>query len=130
VVEAAYASGSLVTAKYALEQNREIFAIPGSIHNPLSRGCHLLIKQGAKLVETVEDILEELQPNHPVSKAPKHKTSSKPPDFIGHIGFETTSVDVLIQRSGLTAEEVSSILLVLELDGLVKSVPGGCVRIR
>lgn len=131
VIEAAYASGSLVTAKYALEQNREIFAIPGSIHNPLSRGCHLLIKQGAKLVETVEDLLEELHgvhSKHSPTKQPK-KTENIP-DFLSHLGFETTSIDLLISRSGLTAEEVSSILLVLELDGFIKNVPGGYVRIK
>ena len=131
VIEAAYASGSLVTAKYALEQNREIFAIPGSIHNPLARGCHALIKQGAKLVETVEDILEELgflkhavQVLSPVLKKPSQKNP-----FLNYIGFETTPIDTLISRSGLTAEEVSSILLTLELDEQVKSVPGGYVRV-
>ena len=142
VVEAAYASGSLVTAKYALEQNREVFAIPGSIHNPLSRGCHLLIKQGAKLVETVEDVLEEWHGCHPevhrtegppcsssplIQEVPRYARDDK---FLKFVSFDTTPVDVLINRSGLTAEEVSSILLVLELDGQVKSVPGGYVRIK
>jgi len=142
VIEAAYASGSLVTAKYALEQNREVFAIPGSIHNPLSRGCHLLIKQGAKLVETVEDVLEEWQGCHPeVHRTEGPPRSSSPliqevpryardDEFLKFVSFDTTPVDVLINRSGLTAEEVSSILLVLELDGQVKSVPGGYVRIK
>jgi DNA processing protein len=140
VVEAAYASGSLVTAKYALEQNREVFAIPGSIHNPLARGCHLLIKQGAKLVETVEDVLEEWSYCHlevrntegSSAKHPEILRRSAPQDdsFLRHMGFDPTSVDLLINRSGLTAEEVSSILLVLELDGQVKSVPGGYVRIK
>lgn len=136
VVEAAYASGSLVTAKYALEQNREVFAIPGSIHNPLSRGCHLLIKQGAKLVETVEDVLEEVgavAPTHRVGlEEPRAGQCPAPtaPHFLRYMGFDTTPVDLLINRSGLTAEEVSSILLVLELDGQVKSVPGGYVRIK
>ncbi|MDX2163960.1 MAG: DNA-processing protein DprA [Gammaproteobacteria bacterium] len=142
VVEAAYASGSLVTAKYAIEQNRDVFAIPGSIQNPLSRGCHYLIKQGAKLVETVEDVLEEWACH------PEVQTTEGPPanrqeilqlaqddtlsnnKFMKFVGFDTTPVDLLIQRSGLTAEEVSSILLVLELDGQVKSVPGGYVRIK
>jgi DNA processing protein len=135
VVEAAYASGSLVTAKYALEQNREVFAIPGSIHNPISRGCHLLIKQGAKLVETVEDVLEEWNGFTPINKEnhkqkPLFKETPETPDFLRYMGFDATSVDLLINRSGLTAEEVSSILLVLELDGQVKSVPGGYVRIK
>lgn len=135
VVEAAYASGSLVTAKYALEQNREVFAIPGSIHNPLARGCHLLIKQGAKLVETVEDVLEEIgaptcrvvREEHPRAGQCPAPTNDR---FLHYMGFDTTPVDLLISRSGLTAEEVSSILLVLELDGQVKSVPGGYVRIK
>ncbi len=139
VVEAAYASGSLVTAKYALEQNREVFAIPGSIQNPLSRGCHYLIKQGAKLVETVEDVLDELRWCHPEqSEGPPANRQEilrlaplpQNDKFLRHMGFDTTPIDLLIQRSGLTAEEVSSILLVLELDGLVKSVPGGYVRIK
>jgi DNA processing protein len=145
VVEAAYASGSLVTAKYALEQNREVFAIPGSIQNPLSRGNHYLIKQGAKLVETVEDVLEEWA-CHPevhniegppangqevlrLDTLPQNDTLSNN-KFLKFITFDTTPVDLLIQRSGLTAEEVSSILLVLELDGQVKTVPGGYVRIK
>lgn len=141
VVEAAYASGSLVTAKYALEQNREVFAIPGSIQNPLSRGCHYLIKQGAKLVETVEDVLEELRWCHPERReGPPEQADSQNKEvprvarddspFLKFVGFDATPTDLLIQRSGLTAEEVSSILLVLELDGRVKSVPGGYVRIK
>ncbi|HEV2614220.1 MAG TPA: DNA-processing protein DprA [Gammaproteobacteria bacterium] len=148
VVEAAYASGSLVTAKYALEQNREVFAIPGSIHNPISRGCHLLIKQGAKLVETVEDVLEEClvgaghcpaltsgptptRATHGVTLVGATQCPAPTNDpFLRYMGFDTTSVDLLINRSGLTAEEVSSILLDLELDGQVKSVPGGYVRIK
>lgn len=132
VVEAAFASGSLVTAKYALEQNREIFAIPGSIQNPLSRGCHALIKQGAKLVESAQDILDELRffSKLPQEKNENTKNPVKNTDpFLEWIGFECTPVDLIIQRSHLTAEKVSSMLLILELEGKIASVPGGYIRL-
>ncbi len=134
VVEAALQSGSLITARLAAEQGREVFAIPGSIHNPLARGCHALIRQGAKLVETAADILEELGPIAQLS-VPARQT-----DGVGNItsglgveamtlleclGFDPTPVDSLIERSGLTPEAVSSMLLVLELQGHVVSAPGG-----
>jgi len=135
VVEAAIRSGSLITARYATEQNREVFAIPGSIHNPLARGCHLLIKQGAKLTETIEDITEEW---HFSTTKTMHKDQSfkesqtRPIDLTGakltvlnELGHEPTSVDTLIRRTGLTAEEVSSILLELELRRYIISTPGG-----
>src|SRR5579872_4434376 len=124
VVEAAVRSGSLITARQALEQNREVFAIPGSIHNPLARGCHQLIRQGAKLVETFEDILEEIHLSNKQVKElipilleqefvdldPKRKR------ILAQIGYEVTALDVIILRSGLTAAEVSSMLLPLELE--------------
>lgn len=134
VVEAALQSGSLITARLAAEQGREVFAIPGSIHNPLARGCHALIRQGAKLVETASDILEELGPQAQVT------VSMRQNDGIGNdtpglgveamtlldcLGFDPTPVDSLIERSGLTPEAVSSMLLVLELQGHVVSAPGG-----
>jgi DNA processing protein len=127
VVEAAFASGSLVTAKYALEQNKEVFAIPGSIQNPLARGCHALIKQGAKLVETAQDVLEELQLFAPKMESFQRKETDP---FLEFIGFESTPVDLIIQRSNLTAEKVSSILLMLELKGLIANVPGGYIRLN
>jgi len=133
VVEAAYASGSLVTAKYALEQNREVFAIPGAIHNPFSRGCHALIKQGAILVESAAEILTALGQQAPTASKPMPDKASQanPSDpFLQYIGFEPTPVDLIISRSGLTAEKVSSILLLLELEGHVLSVPGGYSRAR
>jgi len=134
VVEAAQQSGSLITARYAGEQGREVFAIPGSIHNPLAKGCHILIRQGAKLVEKAEHILEELggisqfsafaetpetQNNNSLPTDPNHS------GILAHIGFEPTTIDTVIERSGLTPEAVSSMLVVLELQGYVESLPGG-----
>jgi DNA processing protein len=131
VVEAALQSGSLITARQALEQGREVFAIPGSIHSPLSKGCHALIKQGAKLVECAEDILDEL--GHPAVRTarqasePKHEESL----LLRHLGHDVISIDSLSRRSGLTVETVSAMLLSFELDGVVASLPGGCYqRIR
>ncbi|MCP5267621.1 MAG: DNA-protecting protein DprA [Zoogloeaceae bacterium] len=127
VVEAAVESGSLITARLAGEQGREVFAIPGSIHSPQARGCHRLIRQGAKLVETAQDILEEL--NVPVnSKSQKHSnTGHKHSDdtLLQFAGFDPVTVDQLVARSGLTAEAVSVMLLQLELDGQIASLPGG-----
>jgi len=121
VVEASLQSGSLITARMALEQGREVFAIPGSIHSPQSKGCHALIKQGAKLVENAQDILEELgyRGSAPdVSVTPDHTL------FV-HLGFDPVDTDSLVQRSGLTISELSAILLQLELDGRIASLPGG-----
>lgn len=136
VVEAALRSGSLITARFAAEQGREVFAIPGSIHNPLARGCHQLIRQGAKLVETAEDILEELRTftqfvtTSPVKKsAPMNKKHDKNHiDMISLLGDSVMDLDTVIQRSGLTVAEVSSMLLTLELQGYVQSVSGGYIR--
>jgi DNA processing protein len=142
VVEAAASSGSLITARLAVEQGREVFAIPGSIHHPLARGCHALIRQGAKLVETVNDILEELAPLVQATRAPAESPASgtgnracrneaREPGVefqqkvLQNMGFEATPVDVLVERTGLTAEVVSSILLMLELQGDVSSTVGG-----
>jgi DNA processing protein len=121
VVEASVQSGSLITARMALEQGREVFAIPGSIHSPQSKGCHALIKQGAKLVETARDILEELGcPGAAAARsvAPEH------PLFL-HLGFDPLDAESLAERSGLTIGELSAILLQLELDGAIASLPGG-----
>ena len=135
VVEAAIQSGSLITARQALEQGREVFAIPGSIHNALAKGCHSLIRQGAKLVETATDILEELGSLAAAASEPQSKTSFAPPgavaldaeyqQLLGAIGDESLGVDMLVDRCGLTANEVSSMLLILELEGYVATVPGG-----
>lgn len=137
VVEAATQSGSLITAHQAIEQGREVFAVPGSIHNPMARGCHALIRQGAKLVETAEDIIEELGPLFgclnppPTSRAipatikPDHGLDADYQRLLGNVGFDPAPIDRIIQQSGLTAEAVSSMLLLLELEGHVSSAPGG-----
>lgn len=136
VVEAALRSGSLITARLAAEQGREVFALPGSIHSPLARGCHALIRQGAKLVETAEHVLEELGPLARVtSPTPKVASRREVPDLaplerrlFKCIDHDPAHMDALIDRSGLTADIVSSILLQLELRGLVLVGPGGYQR--
>ncbi len=144
VVEAARASGSLITARHAAEQGREVFAIPGSIHSPQSRGCHQLIRQGAKLVESAADIFEELAPmvgilaesGHldelPETAIPAADSDQSHQQLLNTLGEETLPIDTLAKRSGLTAREVSSMLLILELQGLVQTAPGGlyCKRTR
>lgn len=131
VVEAALVSGSLITARFAGEQGRELFAIPGSIHSPLSKGCHALIKQGAKLVDSAQDIIEELGDWHlpqPLATAPEppEKQASPPAEMLlEHLGFDPCNIDMLCQRSGLTPDTVSAILLELELAGRVATLPGG-----
>lgn len=130
VVEAAQQSGSLITARMALDQNREVFAIPGSIHNPLARGCNALIRQGAKLVETVEDVFEELgQYNQkPILGSPEISQTAldlEHENLLKLIAYSPTTVDTLVQESGLSVEMVSSILLVLELQGYIASAAGG-----
>jgi DNA processing protein len=140
VVEAARRSGSLITARLAGEQGREIFAIPGSIHNPMARGCHRLIREGAVLVETADDILRELGPlaaaaaeghgGDPLTTpetAPPGESGLDPEyaELLDAFGYEPVTADILARRTGLTAAEVSSMLLILELQGHVGSAPGG-----
>ena len=127
VVEAAIESGSLITARLAGEQGREVFAIPGSIHSPQSRGCHKLIKQGAKLVETAQDVLEELQWStwSTISVANTNNGQSPPDELLSALGFDPCSLDEIIEQTGLTADVVSVMLLRLELDGRVACLPGG-----
>lgn len=123
IVEASLQSGSLITARMALEQGREVFAIPGSIHASQAKGCHALIKQGAKLVETPNDILDELRlTNASLEGSANHKEEH--PIFT-YLGFEPVDLDNLSQRSGLTIEALSAILLQLELDGQVATLAGG-----
>jgi DNA processing protein len=138
VVEAAIHSGSLITARLAGEQGREVFAIPGSIHHPLARGCHRLIREGAKLVESAADILEELAPlielapsagGSPQAEELREKTQNRlDPDYarlLNSMDYAPTTVDRLVERTGLTPEVISSMLLMLELNGHVESAPGG-----
>lgn len=127
VVEAAMASGSLITARAAAEQGREVFAIPGSIHSPLSKGCHALIKQGAKLVESAEDVLGELAAFRRTAFASTQADSAEPPadGLLALMGFDPVDVDSLCSLTGLAPERVSADLLRLELDGRVAALPGG-----
>ena len=127
VVEAAVQSGSLITARLAAEQGREVFAIPGPIHSSLAKGCHRLIKQGAKLVESAQDVLEELGWSASVSAHPQQSLTVEKnhPDFLKHLGHSPCGVDALVTRTGLTAERVCAILLELELNGQVASLAGG-----
>lgn len=126
VVEAALNSGSLITAKQALEQGREVMAIPGSIHSPLSKGCHALIKQGAKLVESAQDIVEELAwPVMPSVFSDSCLETGESDPLLQHLGFDPASLDQLAERSGLTVEALSAKLLTLELEGHVTQLPGG-----
>jgi DNA processing protein len=127
VVEAALASGSLITARSAADQGRDVFAIPGSIHSPLSRGCHALIKAGATLVESADDVLIELGGFRTSGAASTVRASAAPSDpaLLGHMGHDPVDVDSLCLRAGMPAEQVSSELLRLELDGHVTALPGG-----
>ncbi len=146
VVEAALKSGSLITAYAALEQAREVFAIPGSIHNPLSRGCHQLIKNGAKLVETAEDILEELSSlmlAATLSSDDTGTTDSTPAKqtidpllpkvqqkILRNLGYSPVSVEQLISRSGLSVAEINANLVLLEVDDYIQSHPGRMVSLK
>jgi len=144
VIEAALRSGSLITARLAAEQGREVYAVPGSIHNPLARGCHRLIRAGAKLVESTDDIFEELRGLVSLSpdeagktsdtaqaedaeQTPASHTQSDPAyeQLLAAVDYSPTPVDLIVERSGLTAATVSSMLLMLELEGRIESAPGG-----
>jgi DNA processing protein len=131
VVEAALASGSLITARTAADQGREVFAIPGSIHSPLAKGCHALIKSGAKLVESADDVLSELAgfraSGYASTMAVKSEAKEEGADssLLAHMGHDPVDVDSLCMRAGMSAEQVSSELLRLELDGRVTVLPGG-----
>jgi DNA processing protein len=129
VVEAALPSGSLSTARAALEAGREVFAIPGSIHSPQSRGCHALIKQGAKLVESADDVTSELQWRSNATPA-----SDTPPDaespLLRALGHEPVTLDALGARTGMSTADLNAQLLELELDGRVARLPGGLFQRR
>jgi len=135
VVEASSRSGALITARRALEQGRDVFAVPGSIRNPLARGCHQLIRAGAIVAESVQDVFEELALSpgiRSVLPVGRSEEGEERPCLgedarrtLASLGFESTPVDVLVARVGLTADALSSILLKLELDGYVKSTAAG-----
>ena len=133
VVEAALSSGSLITARAAADQGREVFAVPGSIHSPLSKGCHALIKSGAKLVESAEDVLAELagfRASGYASTTTQTSAAASAPSpaasgLLEHMGHDPVDVDSLCTRAGMSAEQVSSELLRLELAGRVTALPGG-----
>lgn len=139
VVEAAQKSGSLITARFAMEQGKEVFAIPGSIRNPQVKGCHALIREGAKLVESIEEIIEDLGPLYTALFSDQNiiqeGTSLEENDkisfegdqkrLIDSLGYDPVSVNEIVERTGLTASDVSSILLALELEGHVSSQVGG-----
>jgi len=125
VVEAALASGSLITARLAAEQGRDVFAIPGSIHSPVSKGCHALIKQGAKLVESADDVLEEAGFSSLDRAAVNHYIASSESILLQHMGYDACDIETICMRSGLTADAVSAMLLALELDGRVGALSGG-----
>jgi DNA processing protein len=132
VVEAALQSGSLITARLAAEQGKEVFAIPGSIHSTQSRGCHALLRQGAKLVESAQDVLEELRPGLLVT--PRARGEPTDPESIADpegrrllqaLGFDPVGLDTLVERTGTSAAELQARLLELELAGAVARLPGG-----
>ena len=140
VVEASARSGALITARHAMEQGREVFAIPGSIHNPVARGCHLLIRNGAKLVETATDIVDELggllagmqlaeSPGRgsamPVAPQSSAAVDAEYAQLLAAMAWDPVDADSLVARSGLTIGEVSSMLLMLELQGSVRALSGG-----
>lgn len=139
VVEAATHSGSLITARSATEQGREVFAIPGSIHSPLSKGCHQLIRQGAKLVESAQDIMEELRWQHRAAPVPAPNNAGVADAaaladdeplarLLSLAGHDPVSIDQLIERSGMRAADIQAALLKLELQQRVELLPGGQYR--
>ncbi len=152
VVEAALQSGSLITARSATEQGRDVFAVPGSIHSPLSKGCHLLIRQGAKLVESAQDIMEELrwQRSTPLSSttslpaadaavpadtagaaaepAPAAEADASLTQLLALAGHDPVSIDQLVERSGLPAADIQAALLTLEMQQHIELLPGGQYR--
>jgi len=130
VVEAAIKSGSLITARMALEQNRDVLAIPGSIHNPLARGCHYLLQQGAKLVTSVVDVFDELRIEKQLMTIdkPVFSLARGNENLVKFIGFEMTTVDQIVLRSGCTIEQVTGELAQLQLNGSIVTVPGGYIR--
>lgn len=128
VVEAAIKSGSLITAQIAVEEGRDVFAIPGSIFNPLSVGCHHLIKQGAKIVTGIDDIIEEYVGLTKTDNFSNKKDLAED-KLLASVGHDTTSIDVIVQQSNLPVEQVLTKLLSLEVEGLIVAVPGGYLKV-
>ncbi len=124
VVEAAVSSGSLITARLANEQGKDVFAIPGSIHSPLSKGCHMLIKQGAKLVDAVQDIFDELHIDVPLRTRDARDGAGAHP-LLAVMGYDPFDLDTLAARSGLEPPEIAALVTRFELEGLVAALPGG-----
>lgn len=134
VVEASLSSGSLISARLALDYGRDVWAIPGSIFNFNSKGCHSLIQQGAKLITSLEDIIEEI-PSLPFLQQPQEKTNSllkglalDAQNLVKFVGYETTSVETIIHKSQMGPEKVAALLIELETLGIIKAVPGGYMR--
>ena len=128
VVEATLSSGSLITARLAAEQGRDVFAIPGSIHSPFSKGCHRLIRDGAKLVETAQDILDEITPaavSQPSRKAASQSSGGEATPLLQAMGYDPVTVDQLVERTGAAPESITAELVTLELAGRVAPLPGG-----
>ncbi|MCP4076236.1 MAG: DNA-protecting protein DprA [Gammaproteobacteria bacterium] len=132
VVEATRKSGSLITAHNSIEQGRDVFAIPGSIHNPQSKGCHHLIRQGAKLVDQASDIIEDIGSllgfvalqNETEKKPGSDQLDAEYQQLLDNIGYDPVSIETLVQRCGLTIEQLSSMLLILELNDHIQTAPG------
>lgn len=131
VVEASLKSGSLITARLALEQNREVLAVPGSLQNPQARGCHQLLQQGAKLVTSTKDILDELPGlnNRMLPGKDKIDNTADDNNFMQYIGYEVTHIDKIVEQSGLGIDEVMCQLAHLELNGLISVEAGGYIRV-
>ena len=125
VVEAALSSGSLITARLSNELGKDVFAIPGSIHSTLSKGCHVLIKQGAKLVDDAADILSELRLPVPASGPSQPTAGAATHPLLAHMAYDPCDIDTLSGRAGLPVHEVSAALIQLEMDGAVAALPGG-----
>ena len=139
VIEASRRSGSLITARLAMEQCREVFALPGSILSHQSQGCHDLIKSGAKLVDCVEDVIEELPSIfqfHLEEVKSRHNITQEPDadlpfsKLLASVGYEATAIDAIVEHSGTTIDQVLEQLLELELQGWIAAVPGGYVKLK